>query len=221
MKKLFFIISLIVFAGNAYAHQPDVSTTLLTQQTNNQWILQVKAALTAFKYEVTDSYPKESYNSPEEFQALVIRHVMENVSIVFDGNKEVELQHSVVRLGHETNVIFEVDGVPETFKSVQFKNSSFKEIPRNQSALVILKKGFTQKQFVLNNENKHTALLKTKDGQFVSTTSGIKSTMFKSSILIGLIGLGVVGVFIFSKFKKRNNIINNDEHSTSRYFVKA
>ena len=60
MKKYLFIWLLIIFAGNIYAHQPDVSTTLLSQQPNNQWVLQVKAALTAFKHEIATSFPKET-----------------------------------------------------------------------------------------------------------------------------------------------------------------
>lgn len=194
---------MFIFAGNIFAHQADVSTTLLSQQTNGQWILQIKASLSAFKQEVTTSYPEETYQSPEEFQDLVIRHVMENISIVFDKNTEVKFQQPLVRLGHETNVIFEVVGVPENFERVFFKNSSFKDIHKNQSGLVILKEGFSQKQFVLNNTNEHTAELVVDGKQFVPLKPTSKIAMVMPNILLGLALLGVVGWFLFLTNKFR------------------
>ncbi|MCF8244262.1 MAG: hypothetical protein K9J37_05610 [Saprospiraceae bacterium] len=47
-----------------------------------------------------------------------------------------------MQLGHETSVVFELAGVPENFSEISVKNSSFKDISRNQSALIVLKKGF-------------------------------------------------------------------------------
>ncbi len=198
MKNFLFNLILLLFAGNVCAHQPDVSTTLLSQQDNNVWVLQVKASLTAYEFEVAKSFPEDVYESPEEFRELVIRHVLENISIVFDENQEAILQKPVVKLGHETNVVLEVAGVPENFSKVRFENSSFKDIHRNQSALVILKSGFSQDQFVLNNSNQHTAQLMADGTQFIqyaeATTSKSSSFLF---LLAGMFALGLVTLSIY------------------------
>jgi len=167
MKK--YILSLLVClsAWNVQAHQTEVSSTMLVEQEDNKWFLNIRAALTAFEYEVKAMNLETPYKSAEEFQALVLQHIQDNLDIYFNEGDKITLKNGKVKLGHETNVFFEVEGVPATINSVYVKNSSFKDIHSNQSALIILKKGFTKKQFILNNKNDHTMNLKVADTQFI------------------------------------------------------
>lgn len=148
------------------AHQPDVSSTMLIEQENGTWILQIRASLTAFEYEVHTLFGKDSYKTPEEFNALVIKHLQKSIKIKCDQDVKVVLKNGFVKLGHETNVVFEVIGVPKSFKKLEIQNSSFKDIHHNQSALVVNKKGFEKQQFILNNENRHTAALNVLSNKF-------------------------------------------------------
>lgn len=202
MKRYFLCWMLFFFTANIYAHQPDVSTTLLSQQANDQWIIQVKAALTAFKYEVISNYG-ETYTTPEEFEELVIQHVRKNLSIVFDDHIKVTLQKPFVRLGHESNVAFEVVGIPKNFKSIQFTNTSFKDITRNQSALVVLKEGFSHQQFVLNHQNDHTANLTVKGNKLIALTSNSQRAFATPSIFFCIIFMGIVGSFLILRTKEK------------------
>lgn len=147
-------------------HQPEVSSTMLVEQENGTWILQVRAALTAFEYAVHTHYGKDSYTTPEAFNALVIRHLMENTSITVHEKEVVLLQNGHVKLGHETTAAFEVQGIPKNIKKVSVSNTSFKDIHDNQNTLIILKKGFKKQRFLLNNKNGHTVQLKTFKNQF-------------------------------------------------------
>ena len=54
----------------------------------------------------------------------------------------------------------------QKIKHVLVSNTSFKDIHDNQSALIILKKGFKKQQFKLNNKNKYPAQLKASKNQF-------------------------------------------------------
>jgi hypothetical protein len=191
------LLSLLLGFGTVQAHQPDLSSTILSEQGKDKWVLQVRGALTGFEYEIHQNFGENSYATPEEFQELVMKHVQENISILFDESNNVVLKNGIVRLGHETNVIFEVKGVPENFKAVEFKNSSFKDISRNQSALIILKKGVTQKQFVLNNANQHTANLILKDLQLVSLNPTTKKAMVTPNLYIGIALLVILGFWIY------------------------
>lgn len=203
MHKWIIFFSLLLWHGTVQAHQPDLSSTILSEQGENKWVLQVRAALTCYEYEIHQHYGEGSYTTPEEFQELVIQHVKENISIHFNESDNIVLKNGIVKLGHETNAVFEVEGVPENIRTVKFKNSSFKDISRNQSALIILKTDFKQKQFVLDNSNQHTVHFAVKDSQLVSltSTSGTNKAMAIPSRYSGIILVGFLGFFIFLKYR--------------------
>lgn len=163
MHRFIIFIGFILAPFLTKAHQPDVSTTMLTELENGKWVLQVNTSLTAFQQVVRTNYPDVDYKTPEEFQELVLKHLRKNILFVFNEQDTLRLTNGFVKLGHETNVVFETSGMPDTLKSLSAKNSSFKDISRNQSALVILKTDFIRKHFVLNNANQHSISL-TVDG---------------------------------------------------------
>ena len=169
-------------------------------------MFQIRASLTAFQYEVRTHFAETPYKTPEEFKDFVIEHVKNNVTIYFNETDSVTLRNPYVKLGHETNVVFEVVGVPKNIESVFVKNSSFNDIHRNKSALVLLKKGFEKEQFVLNNDNEHSAELivneksfELKDNQNISVASFSNSYMKLGLIILLLGSLTYLGI----KFSKR------------------
>ena len=171
MHKYFIILLLLIGTVLAKAHQPDLSSTMLIEQGKNQWLLQVRAALTAFEYEIESNYGKDAYSTPEEFRDLVIDHVKKHVSVEFNQLAAVAIQNAYVKLGHETNVVFELTDVPKLINSVRVKNNCFEDINRNQSALIILKEGMAQDQFVLDQSNDHTTTLQVAHSKFVKVTN--------------------------------------------------
>jgi hypothetical protein len=204
---LFFV--LMACSSIVQAHQPDISSTMLVEQ-DGKWILQIRTSLTAFQQEVQTHFAETPYKTPEEFQAFVISHLKNNIRILFNGNDNVALENGYVKLGHETNVVFEVVGVPADIKSVLVKNSSFKDIHRNQSALVIFKKGFTQEQFILDNSNEHTVLLNARNSKFtLASSSKMASAMpFSNYAMLGLIILTLgLGTFFFVKLRRNGDTI--------------
>ena len=202
------IFSLFLFLNifSLQAHQPDLSSTMLIEREDNTWILQVRAALTAFEYEVAAQFPDRTFNTAEEFQEMVIEHVQANLSIRFNEGDVVVLENPFVKLGHETNVLFEVKGVPETINSVFVKNSSFKDISRNESGLVVFKEGFAKKQFVLNNKNEHSAELKVKENSFVLKSGTALGSAQSSSRSLFVIGFISIAMLVFFWFKSKNKL---------------
>lgn len=158
------LLSLSIFAN---AHQPDISSTILSEQENTKWILQVRSALTAFEYEIKTHFGDSSFSTPEEFGELVISHMQRNISIISNGDIQAQLTNGKIKLGHETNVVFEVKNIPTNIKSFDITNSGFKDISRNQSALIVVKKGFEKQQFILNNNNDHSVNLIVDNSKFV------------------------------------------------------
>lgn len=209
MKKKFkylIVHCLLLISVVASAHNPDLSSTILVEKGENTWILQIRAALTAFEYEVESHFGKDAFATPEEFQALVVEHVRENLSIKYNSHDVAELKNGKVKLGHETSITFEVIGLPTSIEFLEVENSSFKHIPRNQSALMVLKKGFAKEQFNLNAKNDHTAKLKVANSKIVLTTPTSEEN--NSSIYFLAVAILFVSVIFFGYKLARKNRTN-------------
>ncbi|MCX6185292.1 MAG: hypothetical protein NTX74_09780 [Flavobacterium sp.] len=160
------MLSMLFFSFNKIDHDPLYSTTILIEQEDGSWVLQIYSALTAFEHEVHTNYGKDSYKTPEEFNTLVIQHVLKNLSITINSKNTVSFKNGYVKLGHEASAVFEVVGIPKKATKVQFTNSSFKDVYNNQNTLMILKKGFKKQIFLLNDSNQHSVELKVSNNQF-------------------------------------------------------
>ena len=84
MKKWFIILALLSNAVISKAHQPDIAATFLIEQKDDNWIFQLRGALTAFQFEIKTNYPDSVYASPEDFQRLVLQYVQDNLEIHFN-----------------------------------------------------------------------------------------------------------------------------------------
>lgn len=113
MKRWIVSLVLVAWASLAQAHQPAISTVILAEKSDQSWILQIRSPLNSFEYVIKQNYGENSFASADEFKDLVINYLKENISIRFNGNYELLLQKGTVKLGHETNVFFQVTEVPE------------------------------------------------------------------------------------------------------------
>jgi len=187
-----------------YAHNPDVSTTMLVEKENNIWVLQISSSLTAFQQEVRTHFSETPYKTPEEFQQMVLEHIKNNLEISYNNGSKINFGQGIVKLGHETKVVFEVFGIPSNLQSLQVTNTTFKDIGRSQSALFIFKDGFSKDQFILNNENEHSLELKASGNKFVIVNQ--QNAGFDSKYII-LIVLSLLG---FSLLIHKIIFSNND-----------
>ncbi|MGJ8745629.1 hypothetical protein [Polaribacter sp.] len=203
MKK-YLIIIILLFSKISFAHNPNASTIMLVEKENKTWVLQISSSLTAFQQEIKTHFAKTPYKTPEEFQQMVLEHVKNNLTIIFNDTQTIELSKGVVKLGHETKVVFEVIGVPLEIKKVFVKNSTFKDIHKNQSALLLLKSGFKKEHFILNNKNKHTLKLISDTNKFV--LEGKNESLFSASIVSILVALIALSALYLILKKRKNNL---------------
>lgn len=201
---IFFLFSSFM----AKAHQPDLSSTFLVEQEKGEWIVHIRSALTAFEYEVNTNFGIDSYKTPKEFKELVIEHIKENVKIQFEDD-EVDLTSPMVQLGHETNIVFKIVNRPWKHGKLHIQNRAFQNINKNQSALIVQKKGLTQNQFFLNQRNNHQVSLEVKDSQIQligEAEPNDKVQQCKITSKVGLLKLGIVGslLFVFFLYRKSN-----------------
>ena len=90
--KLIILLGLFCLPLSTYAHQPDLSSTILAEKGENEWILQIRAALTAFEYEVEARYGESAYTTPEEFRELVAKYLREELLVRFNGDQATVLE---------------------------------------------------------------------------------------------------------------------------------
>lgn len=210
MKKWLIFLCLLLSGLTVSAHQPDVSSTMLIHQGGNKWVLQIRASLTAFQHAIAVNFPGSAYASPAEFQAMAARHLQENIDIRFNGDGAVALQNGQVQIGHETTVVFEVAGAPENMYAIVVKNSSFKDIHRHQSALIVFKKGLPREQFILNEANQHMASLALEGNQLKLRPAGATSQARVPGHPLAWAGLAALalGIAAFSWAKSKKKALN-------------
>lgn len=170
-NKLILIIVCWLMSVVMYAHQPELSTVILSQTEDGKDILQINSALTAFISEIEYIYSKNSYKTPEEFKDLVLDHFNKNVIIILNERDTLRFSNPIVLLGHDTRLIAEVVGFPKNIRSIYIKNTIFKDIPRNQTAVIMLKNGFPTQSYLLTNENFQEIYLTRQNGTWIEKKS--------------------------------------------------
>ena len=203
--RLLILVCSFGWSYTANAHQPDLSSTLLAAQADGTWVLQIRAALTAFEYEVEQHFGEAAYDTPEKFRQLVLRHVEDRVSIKFNGEAALLLQEGTVVLGHETTVRLELRGPSEAIRSLTVRNGSFQEIHHNQSSLIVLMEGMAKESFVLEDDNAHTAELVVRADRFELVTSSQSASILPTALLLSL---GTFALLLFGYLTYRKRAIN-------------
>lgn len=205
MLKYIVLTVSMIFSNILLGHQPDISSTMLVEKSENEWVLQVRAALTAYEYVIKYGYPDSTYTTPEGFQDLVSSYVKENIHIEGDGAM-ASLTNPIVKLGHETNVIFQVKGIPSSVEVLKMTNTSFKDINRNQSAFILVKGNYEKQQIILNNSNDHSAVVKLDEKRkkivLVSEAEIQNESIFKY-VALGIVALLSFGFLIYKRNKSK------------------
>ncbi|MEP2238791.1 MAG: hypothetical protein ABJI22_10565, partial [Maribacter sp.] len=145
--------------------------------------------------EVRTHFADTPYKTPEEFQEMVLAHIKNNLLISFNNGEQITLGKGIVKLGHETKVIFEIKDIPASIKSAVITNKVFDDINRNQSVLMVFKEGFVKDHFNLNQANDHTITLLVKDNKFVETAQQ-NANISPSLIIIFLLAFMGLGYLI-------------------------
>jgi len=189
-----------------FAHQPDLSNVIISKTPNNQIILQVNSALTAFQQEVNYINAEGAYKSPEEFQNLVIDHFKNSFYFTVNDKDTLQIKNPKVFLGHETKLVAEIIGLPEKVNIIHLKNELFKDIYNNQSIVIFLLDAFPKQKFTLNNTNNYEINLDSIDGKW----HPIKIQSADSNYLIYIILLLAFGVLFFFIRRKNKAATVND-----------
>mgnify|MGYP003451422948 CR=1 FL=1 len=196
-----------------YAHQPDLSYSLLSKTENGKYVLQISSSLSAFEEEIIYNYSKDAYKTPKEFKELVKKYFDKNVFLIVNEKDTLKFSNPLVLLGHETKFVVEVENIPDNIKSVYYKNTMFKDMHNNQMSVIMLVDGFPNKEYVLKNGNNQTILLEFENNQWKNrdlqslSDKVINTLKEKKMILIGslvLLLLFISWIYFRKKIRIKN-----------------
>jgi hypothetical protein len=171
---------------------------------NGKCFLVIKSSLTAFEGEIDYQFGKNAYKSPEAFQLLVIKYFQNNCLVIMNDDT-VKLIHPTVMLGHETTLFAELLNAPNKFNSIYIKNTLFKDMPSNMCEIILTLKGLTQKQYILDEGNKHEVKLSTENNKW--TVVKAPNWSYKNpNLLFGVVLFLVVSAIITIAIRKKKKI---------------
>lgn len=200
MTRVIITLGLLCASLTAFAHQPSISSTILAEQEEGKWVVQIRAALTAFEYEVAARYGESAFATPEEFRKLVVEYLQKEIILRFNDGTIMLLKDGIVNLGHETTATFQLAGTPGEVTSLTIRNAAFSNISHNQSALYVVKEGFSKNRFLLSDANAHTAKLQAADNEFVLAAASGGFTGFLPFLLFGaFLLLGTLGYLAYGR----------------------
>ncbi|WP_139255246.1 hypothetical protein [Hymenobacter psychrophilus] len=168
MKYFPLVFLLLLLSFGSSAHQSDLSTVVISKIPEGKYVLQITSALTAFEGEVDYLYGQNAYQTPAEFNALVVRHFRRNFSLIVNESDTLRFLDPAVLLGHETKLLAEITGMPARVTSLRLRNGLFREVANNQAMLVMLADNLPTQQYVLSNDNQQQLHLQLSNGQWVS-----------------------------------------------------
>lgn len=199
MKLLKINIVFMLMSLMAAAHQPTTSTTMFSKTENGTWVLQVNSSLTAFESEIHYHYGKDSYKTAQEFEELVIKYLKKHIEVLANNKIVINLNQAYVKLGHETNVVFEIDTIPTPLTLMMVTNNSFKDINRSKSAFIILMDGYEKDHFVLEKDNNFTASIINTGSKF--ELKEVSEKRNRNIITYSLLAISVIlSVSLFTYF---------------------
>ena len=201
MRKFICFIFIVLLPNLSEAHSPLISTVALIKSKENSWTVHISASLSAFQYALTSddkSLQLDSLSS-DLFQQKIIDLLRRKLKIEISGDKDTKLEDGIVKLGHETEVVFKLSIKENNTESIKIKNESFLSISDHYCILKVITPERASSNILLEKSNEYAVtLLNTKSGYILTNPSIFNWKL----ILIGAVTLFLIILFM----KKRSNI---------------
>lgn len=199
MQQIAIFAILLLYTVALRAHTPQISSIALVQSKENKWNLVISASLSAFQYELMNSNPNQKLDSipADQFQALIVEHLKKNINIEAN-HRFATLRNGKVILGHQTDINFEVSGMPDQLESLNLQQLGFGTLRDHYCVLKVITKDNSSNNFILQGGNNFSISLGLKDKVYSEQNE-------KSSLSWLLIGAMVMTLIVASGVVYKNN----------------
>lgn len=160
MRTIILTITILFFAINTFAHNPQVSTISIIQNKNKSWSVFITAPLYTCQLAIKANDPKVNIDSLDivATQNLIISLVKNN--FIINGNKNIKSENLKIQLSHETTIYLEIeDSVSIT--EIDFK--AFSKLKDHFTLLKIFPYNGIENNYVLNSENEYVYIAQGRD----------------------------------------------------------
>ncbi|MBN8823043.1 MULTISPECIES: LPXTG cell wall anchor domain-containing protein [unclassified Spirosoma] len=205
MKRAFLISLFLYIPTFLYAHNPQISTIVLAQNRAGQWNVLIGSSLSAFQYALqTKGLLKESDTlQAAAFQKMILEHLRENIQIRANGHGPIELKRGMVILNHQTDVRFDLSGMPQQLQTITIRQGSFASLRNHYCILKIFPDGGSVRSFILQESNDFMISLKLNNNELVEAFPE-KHTNWAP--WLGMVGiLMLLGTYLF--LHRRNKVL--------------
>ena len=123
--------------------------------------------------------------------------------MIINNKDTIQFKNPKVFLGHETKLVTEIIGLPETINTIQLKNTLFKDIYHSQSIVIFLLEQFPTQKFSLGIDNKYQINIALKDGVWDNILEEKTNSNFR---YVGYFAILLVILAVFFVLKRRKTV---------------
>lgn len=205
MKKIYFSILFLFTIVMTRAHNSQISTVSLVQNEEQIWNLYISSSFDSFKYQLISKYPDIDIDnlSAEKYQKLLLKYLQENIILTANGEKMANLHNGIIKLGHQTDLIYEVNGLPEKLTSLYLKLDGFENDSKHNSIFKIVTPQLKSKNFILKKDNEFQLSLEKANEEFQLVPKEDNTSLF-----LPIMGLTVL---VLTTILAISNLFKNPE----------
>ena len=145
--KIFFSGLLLFFQSFLFAHNPSQSSLKLSIY-EQSGILEINLAEYGVEQALLKKYPDLDLKSIvlKDYKELIINYLKENINIAVNG-QQLKIGKGAIKLGgHQTDLKFQIDNIPQDPQYVDVYAPCFKENEKQQNFFRIIYRGMTVKK---------------------------------------------------------------------------
>lgn len=205
MKKKWLIALMVLASFKTMAHNPQVSSISITQDAaTKKYNLLISVPLLTCQNELSYCYPSIQIDSlsKNQFQELLLNHFKKNIQFIANKNDTLLISNGMLSIGHETQLIFELFGLPQAIHTLRLKYAALSSQYDHFAVLQISLADKTTGKFVFNNDNKYELSLINKNNKLVEEEIQSASSLpvYLIPVIAGVI-LIIAGFIFFRKNK--------------------
>lgn len=205
MKKTIIGILIGFYSLCASAHSSKIETMTLAQDQQNNWTLHISSSFDGFRNQLIQNFPdiKIDELSTDEFQKLVTGYIKDNIFLNANTNFIGELREGAIKLGHQTDLDFNVIGLPNEISTLRVQIKGFDETSDHNTIFNIIDATDSSKNFEIKKDNQFTVSIEKANGKFQA--SGEESNLLVPFIALTLLVL--FSVFVISRIFKQEEVV--------------
>ena len=200
MKKFIYIFFILLVPILSKAHSPLISTVAIIKSKENTWSVHISASLSAFQYALINadkSLQLDSLSS-DLFQQRVIDLLRRKLRVQITGRENIILEDGIVKLGHETEVVFKLSVKENNPRSIKIKNESFLSIADHYCVVKVITPDGASSNILLEKDNEYSVEVFNSKNGYILTNPSIFNWKL---ILVGVFLLISILLFVIKRSK--------------------